>query len=298
MTSTSPSFARCLRFAVALAAAVALAGCNLVGFGYSQGETIAAWKADEYFSLEAEQKDLFRARFARFYNWHRYQQLPEYVTFLTRGKQRLEDGLDRADIEWFTDGLQARYARIVERGAPDAAEVLATLTAQQLAALQKQWAKDNRKFQREHKVTGTLEERKQERVKRTVTQVKDWVGSLSSEQEQRIAQLSNDMPDTDRLRYEDRLRRQREFLKIMEARSDAKSVAPQLRDWLVNWRKGRNPEYEKLSDLSWEKRVRLYIEVERMLTPQQRQHAMQKVQGYIDDFRKLSDNGARVADSR
>ena len=37
------------------------------------------------------------------------------------------------------------------------------------------------------------------------------------------------------------------------------------------------------------KRVALYLETERMLTPQQRTHMLQKLQGYIDDIGALTE---------
>ena len=38
--------------------------------------------ADEYFDLDARQKQEFLARFERLHEWHRYEQLPEYVSYI------------------------------------------------------------------------------------------------------------------------------------------------------------------------------------------------------------------------
>jgi hypothetical protein len=285
-------------FFAACALAALLAGCNLVGFGYSQGETIAAWKADEYFDLAGAQKDEFRARFSRIYAWHRYQQLPDYVAFLTQGKTRLQDGLSHEDVQWVVDGVQSRYAVLVNRAVDDAADMLLTLTPQQLTALQNQWRKDNRKFLKEQAVTGSVEERNEARAKRILKDITEWTGELTREQEQRVTQVSNALPDIARFRYEDRVRRQREFVKLVEQKLPKAEFSARLKEWLIDWKKGRPAQYQRAADAHWDKRAELYMEVERMLTPQQRARVFKHLQTYIDDFRGLSQGSNRTADSR
>src|SRR3990172_7365452 len=102
-----------------LIVAVLLAGCSTVRLGYSQLDNIAAWKADEYFDLDARQKQDFQERFDRIYEWHRYEQLPEYAAFLSQAKSRLHKRLTREDVLWFVEGLRARYRAIVMRGSDE-----------------------------------------------------------------------------------------------------------------------------------------------------------------------------------
>jgi hypothetical protein len=284
-------FAARFRLALLLALlAAALAGCmSMVGLGYGHAETVAGWKADQYFDLEGDQKDLFRSRFGRLYAWHRYEQLPEYVAFLRAGTHRLQDGLDPGDVEWFAEGLRARYRLIVRQAAGDAADLFASLTPRQIENLQRQWAKDNRKFASEHRVHGTEEERRRARAKRIVSQIRNWTGSLTAEQEARIVALTDAMPDTERLRYEDRVRRQREFVHLLRERNgDREKFAARLTEWLSNWEAGRDPHYARLAEEGWKQRVQLLVAVERMLTPEQRNNVLQRLQGHISEFHRLS----------
>jgi hypothetical protein len=55
------------------------------------------------------------------------------------------------------------------------------------------------------------------------------------------------------------------------------AFAPQLRAWLGDWEKGRAQEFTQAQNDAYENRVTLYLEVERMLTPQQREHALHKL---------------------
>jgi hypothetical protein len=62
-----------------------------------------------------------------------------------------------------------------------------------------------------------------------------------------------------------------------------------LRQWLTDWDKGRAPEYERRSEEAFDQRVRLVVEIQRMLEPRQRAIALQRVQDYIDDFTRLAE---------
>lgn len=92
--------------AITLACCLAmLAGCTMIGVGYGHLDTYAAWKADEYFDLDAPQKDEFARRFNRLHEWHRYEQLPDYAAFIAEARKRLDRPLQREDVEW----LVGRY---------------------------------------------------------------------------------------------------------------------------------------------------------------------------------------------
>lgn len=270
----------------------------MLRFGYDQADNIAAWMADEYFDLDAAQKNDFHARFDRLHEWHRYGQLPDYAQFLGTVKQRAQQPVTREDALWLVEGVKARYRTLVMRGSRDAAELLATLTAENIHALGRQWDRDNRRFVREHHLEGTSEERRRAAAERALKQIREWAGSLTQEQEARIIALQAEIPLVQHLRHQDRLRRQREFMQLLEMRGDRREFEVKLRHWLIHWDSGRAPEYERLQTEAYEKRIAFYLAIERMLTPRQRTAVLDRLQNYIDDFRRLADRGRRVAGAR
>ena len=284
------TFLRALAPALILAwCAYLLSGCSMLRLGYGQLDTIAAWMADDYFDLDARQRDEFVKRFERLHEWHRYEQLPDYAAFLSQARNRVQNGLTRDDGLWFVEGFRARYRAIAIRASEEAAALLLTITAPQLDTLQRQWDKDNRKYSREYRVAGSAEDIKRARVRRTLDEVKDWVGSLSYEQEQRIIGMVNALPMTEPLRYEDRLRRQREFLQLVAEPGNPEKFAAKLRHWLIDWENGRSPEYERRFSEWLDQRVQMLVEIDRMLTPAQRTAVLHRLQDYIDDFTKLAE---------
>jgi len=105
-----------------------IAGCSAMRVVYRQADTILAWRADDYFDFNSQQKHDFHERLERLLEWHRYEQLPEYADFVSTAVRKGQAGLKREDIKWFVEGIQARYRIIIDRGINDAVEMLATLT--------------------------------------------------------------------------------------------------------------------------------------------------------------------------
>lgn len=271
-----------------------LPGCAMVQTVYSHLDTFAAYKADEYFELDPVQKHDFKVRFDRLHEWHRRQELPEYANFLTQVGARLQKQPTREDIIWVADGLKARYRIMVRRATPDAAAMLTTIRADQLAPLQRQWDEDNRKFTREHRLRASMDERKRARAERALDEIRKWTSNLTAEQERRITALSDQMPAIADLRLQDRVRRQREFRQLLDSRTSP-DFPKRLERYLLDWESGRNPEYERAMTAWWDKRIDYFIALYDILTPQQRASVLRRLQTYIDDFNQLSERQAQAA---
>ena len=274
-------------------------GCSMVRVGYGHVDTVAAWMAHDYFDLNAEQRDTFAQRFERLHAWHRSEQLPEYALFLEDVQQRTRRGLAAADVLWVVDGFRQRYARIAAHSAADAADLLATLSPEQIEAFKRHLDKINKKFLRENRSSDSDVERRKVVEKRTLSRLRDWAGSLSNAQEAQVIALLQSMPLVDKLRHEDRLRAQREFLALLEQRNGERRIfAQRLRHWLEHWETGRSAGQAQLFDESWKKRAEIYAAIDRLLTTEQRNHLLHRVQDYIDDFRELAARRPAAATAR
>jgi hypothetical protein len=280
---------RTFRFILIAAMAATLAACTFTKFAYNQADTVFSWLANDYFDLDSQQKADLQKRFERFHNWHRFEQLPEYARFMKVARTRMQDGVSHDDVTWFVDGLKARTRTAAQKAAPEAAPLLATLTPAQIENLQRKWAKENAKYVRERKVNGTAEERYEAEGKRLIKHLKEWLAPLTSEQEARVMQLVRELPQLERERYAERLRRQKEFLEVLSHRhEDLPRFTQRLSDWMVHWERGRSAEYQRQVDASWQKRADLFVAVDRMLTPEQRTASLQRIENYANDFTQLA----------
>jgi len=272
-----------------------LSGCSFVRISYPNLDTFAAWTADDYFDLDPQQKQDFRRRFERVHEWHRYEQLPDYAAFLAETKARLQKGLTREDVLWVTNGVRARYRTFVTYAADDAAAMLMTVTPEQLDALQRRWAKDNRRFVREYRLEASVEEQRRVTGHRVLARIRDWVGHLDDGQEREILAWAGALPLIHGPRHQDRLRRQREFLQLMAQRDDPGRFAARLRNYLSNWEEGRDPGYNRLFDEWTQQQADLYVAVDGILLPHQREAVAERVQGYINDLTYLARRPAAQA---
>ncbi len=273
--------------ALLLAVLLLASGCSTIRIVYNQADIILSWMAHDYFDLDTAQRQDFNARLDPLLAWHRREQLPEYIQFLGDIKKRSERPVTRDDAVWMVESAKARYRAIVAKGTPDAVDVLTTLTPHNIQALEKSFAKANQKFAREHKLSGTHDERRKARLERDLKRIREWAGTLTHAQEERIAALNDALPYTDHVRHQDRQRRQKEFIALLNLRTNKSEFARTLGPWLADWEKGRAPEVQHALNDNYEKRVAHYLEVDRMLTPQQRGHLQQKIQSYIDDLSAL-----------
>ena len=280
------------RFVVVAALAALLVSCTFTKFAYNQADTVAAWMVDDYFDLTAQQKEDFQKRFERFYSWHRYEQLPEYSQFMRTARTRMTDGVTREEVLWFVDGMRTRARTAARQAAPEAAALFATLTPAQIDNLKAKWDKDNRKYAKEHKLNGSLADQQEAEAKKIMKQVKDWLAPLNNEQEQRVIAMVREQPPLYQQRYQERLRRQKELLEVLSHRNDdPQRFTARVTEWMVNWDRGRPPEYQRQLEASWQKRADLFASIDRSLTAEQRNTALARLQTYAEDFTQLARRG-------
>jgi len=283
------------RLLIVLLAVAGLAACSVVRLGYGHLDTFALWTADEYFDLDAEQKDEFRRRFAALHEWHRTRQLPDYAAFLLSIKGRLERGFTSEDATYVTEGLRQRYRTLVTHSADDAAAMLLTVTPEQLGALQRQWNEDNRRFVRDYRLDGDASEQRRARARRVQSRIRDWVGHVDDAQDRKIIEMSYALPLIHGMRHQDRLRRQREFLQLMAERGEPREFARRLKRWLANWEQGRDPEYGRQFESWVRQQAEFYAAVYQLLLPHQRTAVAERLQRYADDFTQLARRPATQA---
>jgi len=291
-----PAISNFLRLFLCACILMLATGCSMLRVGYGQVDTLAGWIAHDYFDLEPVQRDDFSRRFEKLHVWHRRDQLPEYAQFLAETKIRAQRGISATDILWLIDGMKSRYAVIAVRAAPDAADLLAGLSNTQIDHLRLEIGRMNEKFLKENRTLESVSVRRQRQQRTALAQIRDWVGPLSSSQESRIITLLQQVPLSDALRHEDRQRRQREFLTLLETRNAERKLFNQrVRDWLLNWESNRPPELARSFEESWIKRADFYAAVDKILTTEQRSHLTRRIQDYIDDLRYLAAQKTAVA---
>jgi uncharacterized protein DUF6279 len=272
-----------LKITLALGLAWLLGGCTALRIAYENADTYLHFRAKSYLDLDAKASEELDERIDEFFAWHRKNALPQYARISEDAAKRVAKGLSREDIVWGYDSMVAHARQSLRVAAERIAPLLDRLTPQQVAYMEKRFAEDNRKFDKEN-LRGSERERRRRRAKLLEERLEDWVGKLSPVQVEKVKQFSERMPLYEELRDRDRKRMQAELIDMIRKREAQK----RLPDWISNWDRGRDPAHNAASERFRQEYAALLLELDKTLTPEQRNRAQANFRRYAEDFRVLA----------
>jgi hypothetical protein len=271
--------------------AAALAGCGSIArIAYNNGDLALRLMAYEYFDLQGEQQEILKAQLARFHEWHRREELPAYAGMFQSAADRVARGLAREDVLWAVAAVRARYRSTVAQAAEEGAPVIATFGPDNYAALERKLADNNQKFVKEF-LAADQAKRDRARAKWLAERFEFFMGDLTDAQRALIARFVQSQPQLTEVRLDDRKRRQQEFVQLVKEHRSSPALAERLRSFFLNWEHDRGPEHARLAR-EWEDGlVRLALDVDRTLTADQRQRAVERFESLAEDCRVLARQG-------
>lgn len=270
---------------------IVLSGCSAIQLGYSNADTLLHWRAGQYFDFQGEQKAEFSQRVQRFLAWHRRTALPQYARLANEMGDRLARGLKQEDLVWGYDSFQVQLRQSLRSGSTEMVGLLDTLSPAQIEGFQARLDKENRKHARDYGLGETPDEQREKRVKRNIERLEDWFGSLTESQLARVRAYSARAPLDGAMRERDRKRLQHELLAMIRG----KGVRKRLVDWTVAWDQHRDPAYAAMRSANLQEYYVMLLDLDRILSSEQRGRAVQKWRELARDFSILAalDGGAR-----
>jgi hypothetical protein len=199
-------------------------------------------------------------------------------------------------VAWAVDGVKTQSHRLVQHGYREAAAFLATLSDAQIANARRRFDRDNRKFAQEHGVGSPAAEQKRLRAKEDLDDIEHWSGPLDWHQRERFTALSEAQPLDAALRHQDRSRRQREFISLLEQRHDPR-FPNRLREWLLDWNAARPADIAARMKENEQAHARMLLAVFQELRPDQQRKVQERLRGYTDAMRDLSRDASQQADA-
>lgn len=180
------------------APALLLIGALLVGcsssFWYNRADWLIGWYVDDYIDFNRDQQRFFDARLEEVLHWHRREQLPRYVDFLSRAEQAFAGEVTVAGLEAFSGEMWNFWRDIVARSLPDMQQLFSGLSPEQKQEFIRALQRQQREFAEEYVELSDVELQR-ERRKRMRKLLKRWIGSLDTEQRERIAQWATRLPN-------------------------------------------------------------------------------------------------------
>lgn len=267
-----------------LSGTLLLSAC-LVRIAYNNADWLLIWKIDDAIGLNTAQKDFLITHLKEHLRWHRETELEKTIAFLRRTQTAAATGVSKFKIE----GALSEYAQLrnalATHGAADSAEFFAQISDEQVDNLQKSLQNSNKDWERRAKLPPRS--RSADRTERVLDMITDWTGSLSSTQERQLTLSIEHLPDVLDIWLAHTKERQRQFVEIVRsARGDRAAASQALLVWITA--ETLPPQLAAHRSAVYD----LIIEVDRLCTKAQRDHAVRKLQTWIDDLQLAKDQGA------
>jgi len=277
-------------FLVAMLALVT--ACSSLKLAYNNGDTLLYWWLDNYVDFDDEQSGQVKKDIDDLFRWHRKTQLQDYVHVLQRAQQQLRGNPTPADLRADYDDIRARTQALLLKAAPDIADLALSLKPEQLAQMEKKFAKNNDKFRREN-MKGDREDQNEFRYKKSMEQFELWFGSFSREQKDIIRKASDARPLDNAIWLDERMRRQRNVLalarRLMQEKPSRDQATAQIQALIrESFARLDNSERKAFYEANTNASIGLVHTVIGIATPEQKAHAQKRMQGWINDFNTLA----------
>jgi len=278
------------KLAIAALAALLLA-CSAARIGYNNGEMITYWWLNSYVDFESEQKPWVKSHIDELFAWHRKTQLQQYVKLISRLQRADFSKITKADLLVDYDEGRKSINAIVDRAAPELADLALSLRAEQIDNIREKLDKNNDKFRKDY-LRGSVRDRQEFRYKRMMKQARYWFGDFSREQEEKLRALSDARPLNNELQMADRLQSQKELIdmlkKIQAQKPGKEATAQMIRQYITSAMEHfGNRQYQAFFEQSNAANASLVAEMMHMATPKQQRHFINTLQDWVTDFNRL-----------
>ena len=279
-----------------LAVSVLLASCGMaLRLGYNQGPSLAFRWLDGYAEFDDAQSLRVREGLDDFFAWHRRTQLPDYADILARARAELPAVATAERMCAWSELLRARFDTALERAVPTLAEVVPTLSLQQLASIEKQYGVKNAEYRGDFLQRDPAKRRKAA-TQREIERAEDFYGRLDEAQRAFVARSIAESPWDGDLAYAERLRRQQDLLAVAR-RLSTNRAAPaeaeaEVRAWMKRLQRSPHENYRRYQARLIEHNCSYAAELHNLTSAEQRRKAVKKLKGWEDELRALAGDGA------
>ena len=268
-----------------------LQGCNAVKIAYNQAPTLAYFYLDGYVDFNDVQSTQIKNELAQMQVWHRQTQLPAYIDLLQNLQQKMKQDITASQAcEVFTDVRQKALA-LTDYTEPAALSLALTLTQEQLAEMQRKFAKGNSSWRKDYLEASTrdvFEKRQKSAIKRSEM----LYGSINDRQRSLISQQIEKSQFKPAQSYAERERRQKDILqtlaKLVASRQDAATLQKDMHSLMQRAVSSPDTAYRSYVETITQEGCASFAELHNTTTAEQRKKAVDVLAGYEQDFKILA----------
>jgi hypothetical protein len=275
------------------AAILLLQACSAIRLGYGNADSLARWWMDQYLDFTPEQDGLVRERLSLLHAWHRRSQLPDYAALLREARDLVDAKPGMPEMLALTESVIRRVRTLADKATPDVADLLASLTPQQIDRMAARLAEKNADYAKESGLAEGEAAQRKARLKRLLQRTEYWFGDFSTEQEAAARRLVDTQPTGSQFWFDERLRRQREWLdlarKVQRDRPSHSEVIALLRDYAERFDMPVDPARRATALGMRRAGAELAVAIHGLTSKAQREHARHKIDDLIRDMTELAE---------
>ncbi len=269
---------------------VLLGGCSALRFGYNQADEIVFWWLDGYADFDNAQSFRVRRALTQWHVWHRRTQLPDYSALLVQVQAEVAEATTAQRVcSWWNSGL-GRIDVVLNAAIPAAAELLLTLSPQQIEHIERRYGKFNAEF-RDDYLQADAAQRLKVSVKRAVDRAEAFYGRLDDAQRELIGRLVAQSPFDPELWFSERKARQQEALQMLRRLKAEAASADQaqaaVRAYFERMAQSPRAEYRRYAQNLVQYNCQFAAELHNATSAAQRQVLVEKLRGWEADLRAL-----------
>jgi hypothetical protein len=268
-----------------------LAACSTLRIGYSQADTLAYWWLDRYLDFNAAQTPQVRQTLAQWQTWHSTRQLPEDVALLDQAVQEAAvDATPAQACRWWKT-VQGRQETWLQALAEPMAETLGSLDEGQLRHLQTRLDASNREW-RDTYLRGDADQRHRASAERIIDRADTLYGRIDSAQRRFISERLRSSPWDPHRWLQERQRQQQELVTTLRAVArpgmDKAQRLGLLRTWVGYTVRPSDDATRQYREQLVRFQCELAADLHNRTTPEQREHAAERLQGWARDLRSAA----------
>lgn len=225
--------------------AVMAAGCSSTKLAYRYADWGIVWWVEDYISLTDQQRQRLNADLETLRQWHCSAELPRYQDWLGELQADVAEGVpSRSAVARHQARLFGFFPPLLERATPVAANLLESLSDEQVRELARNMERGQREREEEY-LADTRAATAEARAERTTERVERWLGTLNAEQRQMVEDWSRNRGAQTEIWLEGRRNWQQALLALLEER-DQPDFRERLRQLIVNSEQARGQAYQAM----------------------------------------------------
>ncbi|MGA1768234.1 MAG: DUF6279 family lipoprotein [Steroidobacteraceae bacterium] len=275
------------RWVLLVVATMLLTACGGVRFFYDRLDMLLPWYLGGYVELEPSQRSDLERRVDVLLAWHRSTEIRRYAAFFRELEAAAERPVEPGRFEAWRREAESYWQDLALKAVPEAGALLASLSDTQVRELMDGLREDQAELA-EDIAKRSPAERLERRRKSLEKQFKRWLGRLEPRQLAMIDEASLELETDSTGWLSSRSAWTDAFERALEQRKDPRVFPAQLRVLLVNGESTWPAAYRRSFEEDRTRVIGLMADIDRSLTPRQRQHLRQRLGRWAADLEAIA----------